>query len=351
MGLLEDRIMSSQWNNLTETKREAFERSMNAGSAAAGAVLLQTYINRVVQQLTVRELGALAVLPKKQGQGDKEYINVRTALEYDSTTASSSGGEWVDDTDSVSVSTGTYAQKSFEYKTMVTRGKVTRFLQARGRNYGDLLAESLKSKADDFANALEYGLINGDQGAVAKQCNGLMTLLNGLLDVNRFFPMRDTSGAATNVPQDLTLAKLDEAIDAVKGAASKQNIVILCSKAGSRQLNALLQVDQQFSDIVEIDAGFRVRSYDGIPIVQSSNVLDTYAISATDVLTSYSSGTSTAFVILNLDYVYVAELTPTTVMPLAKDSSQFDSYDIFWDGAPVVSNIYGASVVTQVSVA
>ena len=328
-----------------------FERA-TLDVSGAGGVLLQTYINRVVQQLTVRELGALAVLPRKQGQGDKEYINVRTALDFDASTPESSGGQWVSDGESITVSTGTYTQKSFEFKTLATRGKVTRFLQARGRNYGDLLAESLRSKSEDFANSLEFGLINGDS-ATGSQPNGFMTLLNNGggsagLGVNRFYNML-SGGSATAVPQPLTLAKLDEGIDAVKGAASKSRMVILCSKSGHRQLNALLQSDQQFNDVVEIDAGFRVRTYDGIPIIQCTNVLDTYQIDTADVLTSYTAGTSTAFIIMNLDYCYVSELSPTTLMPLAKDSSQYDSYDIFWDGAPVVSNVYGAAVVSQVS--
>jgi hypothetical protein len=349
--------MSSQWNGLTPEKKAMFERgTLNETS---GSVLLQTYINRTVQELTVRELGLLAVMPRKQGQGDMEYINVRTALE-DTATAATSGGMWVTDSETLTAATGTYAQKSFPYKTLATRGTVTRFLQARGRNYGDLLAESLRSKAEDFANTLENGLINGDTAVsgYAAACNGLLTMLNNAgsaaLGVNRFFCMEDISTpatpVATNLPQALTLAKLDEGIDAVKGAASKSNMVILCSKAGHRKLNALLQADQQFNNVVEIDAGFRVRTYDGIPIIQCTNIGDEYSFDVSDTLTAWSGGSSTAFIIMNLDYCYLSELTPTTVMPLSKASSQYDSYDIFWDGAPVVSNVYGAAVVAQVSV-
>ena len=327
--------MSSQWNGLTPHKKEMLERaSLNETS---GAVLLQTYINRTVQQLTVRELGALAVMPRKQGMGDKEYINVRTALDE------SNGGAWVTDGESLTATVGSYAQKEFAYKTLATRGQVTRFLQARGRNYGDLLAESLRSKSEDFSNSLGYTLINGNSAGAAAQMNGLLTILNHYLGVNRF--VTANAGAA---PAAFSLSKLDETIDSVKGASSKASMVIICSKAGHRELNSALQQDQQFSDMVEIDAGFRVRSYDGIPIIQDTNVLDTYLMDSTGkVIENFSTGTSTLYIVLNLDYCYMAELTPTTVMPLAKASSQYDQYDIFWDGATVVSNVYGAAVLAN----
>ena len=65
------------------------------------------------------------------------------------------------------------------------------------------------------------------------------------------------------------------------------------------------------------------------------------------VIANFSTGTSTLYIVLNLDYCYMAELTPTTVMPLAKASSQYDQYDIFWDGATVVSNVYGGAVLAN----
>ena len=57
---------------------------------------------------------------------------------------------------------------------------------------------------------------------------------------------------------------------------------------------------------------------------------------------------TTALLILNTRYCYLAELTPVTVMPLAKSSSQFDEFDMYWDGAPVLANTLGAAVLTGI---
>ena len=52
--------------------------------------------------------------------------------------------------------------------------------------------------------------------------------------------------------------------------------------------------------------------------------------------------------VLNKRYCYIPELTPTTVMPLAKSSSQFDEFDMYWDGAAVVANPIGASMIVGI---
>ena len=340
----------SNWNQLTPSRREMMQRTLDVNGE--GATLLQTYINRTIQQLTIREMGLSAVIPRKAGQGDKEYINVRTVLGATSATTASDGGSWLTDTDTVDIQTGTYAQKEFEYKTLVSRGRVTRKLQATGRSYGDILAMELQAKAEDFNQVLENSFINGDPNRTGSnnrhqyECMGYLTIMNGYLGVNQVNAV-DLSSA---LPATLTLNKLDETIDMVKGSANRSDLMIVCSRAGHRELNKLLQSKQQFNDVVELAAGLRVRTYDGIPIIQSTEVLDTYALNTSQVLTSYSAGTGTGFFIINKRYAHVSELTPTSVMPLAKTDSQFDQFDMFWDGCPVLSNVYGGAALLNVAV-
>jgi hypothetical protein len=298
-------------------------------------VLIQTFINRTVQMLTLREFGLQSVLDRRPGQGDKAYINRRTA--------GANGGAWVADTDSLTEETGSYAQSSFQYKTLATRGKVTRKMQAIGRSYGDTLAQEITGKAEDFANALEDAAVIGDSGADANQIDGLLTLVN---DVSGQVVSLTTASAGTS----LTLASLDDAIDRVKGSAVRSDLVIVGSFAGLRALNAQLQAQQQFNDVVEIAAGFRVRTYDGIPMVVSTAMPNTLQYGVDGTITQFTGGSSTALAVVNKRHVYWEELTPTTVMPLAKTDSQFDQFDMFWDGALVFANTLGGSLVTGISV-
>ena len=98
-------------------------------------------------------------MDRKAGSGSAAIINRRTA------SSMPVGSVWVADTDSVAESTGNYAQVSFTYKTLATRGKVTRKMRARGRSYIDILAEAMMQKAEDFNEALEDCIFTGDTDA------------------------------------------------------------------------------------------------------------------------------------------------------------------------------------------
>jgi hypothetical protein len=322
-----------QWLGASDpARRESFERALNV--AGAGSVLLQTFINRTVQQLHLRELGASAVLPRMPGQGNAAYINRRTP---------GTSAQWLNDTTEPTSIEGSYAQVSFAYKSLVTRGTVTRKLQATGRSYGDILAGEISGRTGDFSETFEDGLITGDIAVDANQFDGLITL---------------TQGAATQIVLQttlvtgdaLTLEKIDETIDVVKGSAARNDLVILASYKGRRLLNAALQAQQQFNDMTEIGAGFRVRTYDGIPIVTTTSMPDVLTFDGASV-TAYTGSTTTAILVVNTRYVWIEELTSLTVMPLAKRSSQFDEFDLFWDGALVLANTRGTGILVGIDAA
>lgn len=320
------------WAGLDPSRREAITRALNV--SGAGSVLLQTQINKVVQQLTNRYLGVGSTLDRKPGSGNAAYINRRTA--------GTTGGAWVADTDTATDETGTYAQTSFTYRTLLTKGTVTRKLMATGRSYGDVLAIEMVNKSEDFANALEEGLVQGDNTASANQINGLLTLIN---NVSAQVQANSTLAAGAA----LALANLDATIDLVRGAGNRSDIVIYGSLAGIRKLNAALQAQQQFVNVTEIAAGFRVRSYDGIPIVASSQIPDALTWSGSSI-TAFSGGSTTALAVVNRRYMWIEELTPLTVMPLARTTSQNDGFELYWDGSLVFANTKGAALLGGISV-
>lgn len=325
-------IANAEWLGPDAGRREAFQRALNV--AGAGNVLLQTYINRTVQQLVLRELGVSAALNRKPGSGNAAYINRRTP---------GAAASWVADTTSLTEVTGTYAQASFAYKTLATRGKVTRKLQATGRSYGDVLAGEISGRAGDFADTYETGLVTGDIAVDANQFDGLITLIQG---TSSQIVLQTT----TTTGDQLTLDKLDEAIDVVKGAGNRQDLVIFASFKGRRLLNTALQAQQQFVNETEIGAGFRVMTYNTIPIVTSTSIPDVLTFNGSKV-TAYSGSTTTAIIIVNKQYCWIEELTPTTVMPLAKTDSQFDQFDIFSDSALAYGNTRGASILCGIAAA
>jgi hypothetical protein len=330
-------INTPDWANMSAQQRQAFERAVTV--ATAGTRLTQSYVNRVIQQLSLREFGAMGTMTRKPGQGAQAIVNRRTA------SVMTPANIWVADTAALTDTTGTYAQSTWTYQTLATRGSITRKIRATGRSYLDVLAEEMTNKLDDFNNSLESAMFIGDSAATAGQIDGLLTQINGYSAQAQV--VANTTAAAGD---SLTLAKLDETIDKVLGSASRSDIVIYGSYLGVRKLNAALQSQQQFNDMVEIAGGFRVRSYDGIPIVVSTGMPDDLTWSGSSV-TGLSGAATTALVVVNKRHSWVEELTPTTMMPLARDDSQNENFDIFWDGACVVGNPLGAAILGGITAA
>ena len=161
----------------------------------------------------------------------------------------------------------------------------------------------------------------------------------------------DVGGDTLTDGANLTLSNLDKAIDLVKGSANRSDLVIVGSYGGLRALNKALQARQVFNDTVEVAAGFRVRTYDGIPLIPDTNMSDSWSYitaGGRNQLDSSSAGSSTNLLVMNKRLNWIEELTPTTVMPLSKSTSIKDEFDIFWDGAAVPSNPLGSAIVSGI---
>lgn len=325
--------MDAIWGGFDPSRREAFQRSLTVSSA--GAVLLQTSISKVIQLITNRELGIQSTLPRRVGTGDKFYSNRQTAA--------TTGAEWLDDVTEPTESEGTPTQLGFTYQTLIGRIKVTRKLIARGRTYGDVLGGALIAKTDDFVNELESASAIGDSGANANQIDGLLTLIGGISG-------QTIANTSSNGGDDLYITKLDQTIQQVKGYSNAAAMRIYVSKTGQRKVNSALEAQQRFNDMTVIDAGFVVKTYNGIPIIVSTGIPDTMVFNAAaPKVTRFTTGSTTALIVVNTTYVFYGELTPWTVMPLAKTSSQFDQVDMFLDIALVLDNPLGGAILGGIS--
>lgn len=316
-------------------RREAFRRSLDVGSA--GTVLLQTSISKAVQLVTNRQLGIQSTLPRKPGTGDGFYSQRRAAA--------ATGGSWVNDSEEPVDQEGTYSQLKFPFQTMLGRIKITRKLVAQGRSYGDVLATELVAKAEDFAQDLETASGVGDYAADNKSINGLLTLVGVVSG-------QTVANTTANGGDALYLNQMDKTIQKVKGYTNKAGLRIYCNQTGHRLLNNALQAQQRFSNMTEIDGGFSVESYQGIPIVETNAIPDVLIFNAAaPLVTTFTGGATTAIVVVNTAYTFYVELTPTTVLPLAKKSSQYDEVDMFNDITLVLDNPKGAAVLGGLSTA
>src|SRR5687768_4348019 len=161
----------------------------------------------------------------------------------------------------------TYTKVSKSVKYVYARGEVTGPEQKAAGSLYDAMALEIEAHSRALAMDLSNKIATGT--GAADEIEGMLHQIStensmNALDADATGNHGGADQAETTV---LTLAMLDEAIDAAEGEAD----LIVTSRAVRRKINSLLQAQQQFTDRVEVAAGFRVLTYDGLPIVTDLN--------------------------------------------------------------------------------
>lgn len=282
--------------------------------AAAGTVLVDNEVDKTIQELIVRNNPLRVNLPRKKGTGSQWTIVRRTAVP---------SGAFVNDTEEADAQAGTYTQSTFPYKTILTRGKVTRKLQAQGMSYVDIESQEITSALDVVKDTEEWGIIYGNKTTNTKAFDGLQELV----------PAGQTITLGTGDGGVLTLDTLDQAYDLCNGMPN----MLIGTKRSRRKVQSLLQTSQRFVNTVEVKGGFRLMSYNDVPYYWSAQASDE------EVLGNSSVTSSLYFVDTN--YVWMGVLTELKFMRLNPATSQYTSFDIFEDVALVMSNtIYNSRI-------
>lgn len=285
------------------------------GISEAGDILRQPEIDKIVAQIVEYKNPIRMNFPRKTGSGDKWYINRRTP--------GTTGAQWVSDTDSITEETGSYTQVTFAYKTLATKGRVSRKLQAQGASYASVLADEIEAQSLDFKDKEDYGLVWGNANN-SNEFDGMDRLITSAQTV----VMSSVSGGAV-----ITLTKMDEVID----QCAFEPDMIICSKRTRRQLNAALQASQRFVNSIEVRGGFKVSSYNNIPVFVSTNIMNTQTFSGT-VVSSNTGGACSTLYVIDTEHMWIGVLTPITVLELAKTTSQRDDFEIYCDETLVLRN-------------
>ena len=177
-------------------------------------------------------------------------------------------------------STPTFEQKTANLKIMGGDADVDNFLKATRSNLQDLEAAVVELKAKALRDKFEEGFIYGDSSANAKQFDGLRKLIDTTTASDQIIAMGATGAT-------LTLAKLDELIDAVKGG---KPYILLMSRRSRRKINALVRAAGGMIESDRDKWGNFVQLWDGIPVGVNDWILDTHVLTG-GVETATSGGT------------------------------------------------------------
>jgi len=165
-------------------------------------------------------------------------------------------------------STPTFEQKTANLKIMGGDADIDNFLKATRSNVQDLEASIIELKAKALKQKFEEVFIYGDSVVSSKQFDGLKNLIDTASAGDQVIAMGATGAT-------LTLDKLDELIDAVKGGKPD---MLLMSRRSRRKLNTLVRAAGGMMDTDRDNWGNFVQLWDGIAIGVNDWILDTHVI-------------------------------------------------------------------------
>jgi hypothetical protein len=177
-------------------------------------------------------------------------------------------------------STPTFTQVTANLKIMGGDADVDNFLKATRSNIQDLEAAVIELKAKALKDKFEEMSVYGDSAVNAKQFDGLKKIINTASAGAQLIAMSDTGAA-------LTLTKLDELIDAVKGGKPD---MLLMSRRSRRKINALVRASGGMTETERDDWGNFIQFWDGVPIGVNDWILNTHTL-AGGVETNTTGGT------------------------------------------------------------
>jgi hypothetical protein len=178
------------------------------------------------------------------------------------------GIDFYDVGDTWTESTPTFTQVTANLKIMGGDADVDNFLKATRSNIQDLEAAVIELKAKALKDKFEEMSIYGDSAVNAKQFDGLKKIINTASAGSQVIAVSDTGAA-------LTLTKLDELIDAVKGGKPD---MLLMSRRSRRKVNALVRAAGGMTETERDDWGNFIQFWDGVPIGVNDWILNTHTL-------------------------------------------------------------------------
>ena len=165
-------------------------------------------------------------------------------------------------------STPTFEQITANLKIMGGDADVDNFLKSTRSNVQDLEAAVIELKAKALRDKFEEIFIYGDSSVNSKEFDGLRVLIDTESAGDQVVSMGGTGAA-------LTLAKLDELIDAVKGG--KPDMLVM-SRRSRRKINALVRAAGGMTETDRDRWGNFIQLWDGVPIGVNDWILNTHVL-------------------------------------------------------------------------
>lgn len=162
----------------------------------------------------------------------------------------------------------TFSQQTATLKILGQNADVDNYIKQTRSNIQDIESAIIELTAKAIRHELENKFLYGDDSADANQFDGLRKIIDTGTASDQLIAMGATGAT-------LTLAKIDELIDAVKGG--KPDLLVM-SRRSRRKINALARAAGNNLEVGKGLLGEFVQMYNGIIIAVSDFQLDTHTV-------------------------------------------------------------------------
>ncbi len=231
------------------------------GAKLSNDIILQGVIETIVQESPILQMLPFVEITGNGLTYNRENVNPAATF-FDV------GDTWTE-------GTPTFTQITTPLKIIGGDADIDNYLLTTRNNVQDLQAAVIRLRAKAVQQKFEDTFLNGDSAVDTKSFDGIDKLTVGGQSLTL-----GANGAS------LTLAKLDELVDAVKGGPPA---MLLMSKRTRRSLNTLARATGSLLQADRNDFGQMVQFYDGIPVAISDYIGDAKTVgSSSDCSTIYA---------------------------------------------------------------
>jgi hypothetical protein len=177
-----------------------------------------------------------------------------------------------------------FSQQTATLKILGQNADVDNYIKATRSNIQDVEAAIIEITAKAIRHELERCFLYGNSATDANQFDGLRKIIALTVASNQVIAMGATGAT-------LTLAKIDELIDAIKGG--KPDMLVI-SRRSRRKINGLARAAGNNLEVGQGKLGEFVQLYNGIPISVSDFQLDTHTL--VDSVETATTGASSSVI-------------------------------------------------------
>src|SRR6476620_7155316 len=151
-----------------------------------------------------------------------------------------------------------WGPSDFPLKSIYIRGEVSGQLQVASQTVvGSMIELAVRNASEGLIRGLELKLITGDSAVDPDEFDGIAKQITNTMYI-------DSNNNGTGTAGDLTFAHMDQLLRTPAGGGTTH---LIMSQRMASTVSSLLQPQMRY-DTAEVDGGFKVRSWNGVPIIE-----------------------------------------------------------------------------------